>query len=64
MKVFIFVDQSVKFNLMSASSLINSHFIKNIDFHYLSDTGERLLVEPEGKDDDCQDPSHGLDGAA
>ena len=34
MKVFIFVDQSVKFNLMSASSLINSHFIKNIDFHY------------------------------
>ena len=31
MKVFIFVDQSVKFNLMSASSLINSHFIINID---------------------------------
>ena len=30
MKVFIFVDQSVKFNLMSASSLINSHFIKTL----------------------------------
>ena len=59
--IFIYI---YVFNLMSASSLINSHFIKNKDFHYWLDTGERLLVEPEGKDDDCQDPSHGLEGAA
>ena len=46
--IYFVVDQLVIFNLMSASSLINSHYIKNpmIYLKHQSNTGEWLLVEP------------------